>query len=81
MYNKYGKCTLFLLIKTQFGLEVYDMKEISNTFKEDDCCMTATTNTGVYVVGKQKADADKHPKADAKRIAEAVERTAMYGKK
>lgn len=43
--------------------------------------MTATVNNGVYVVGKQKPDAEKQPKADAKRIAEAVKRTAAYKKK
>lgn len=44
--------------------------------------MTATTNNNlVYVVGKQKPEADKQPKADAKRIAEAVARTAKYVKK
>lgn len=45
--------------------------------KEDDCCMTATGKV-VYIVGKQKPEADKQPKADAKRIAEAVSRTAKY---
>lgn len=43
--------------------------------------MTATTNHGVYIFGKQKPDADKQPKADAKRIAEAKKRTAQYEKK
>lgn len=43
--------------------------------------MTATTGKMVYVVGKQKPDADKLPKADAKRIAEAIARTAKYVKK
>ena len=43
--------------------------------------MTATTSKVVYVVGKQKPDADKQPKADAKRIADAVARTAKYIKK
>lgn len=39
--------------------------------------MTATDKV-VYIVGKQKSEADKQPKADAKRIAEAVLRTAKY---
>lgn len=43
--------------------------------------MTAATGNVVYIVGKQKPDADKKPKADAKRIAEAVARTAKYIKK
>ena len=43
--------------------------------------MTAATNKVVYVVGKQKPGADKLPKADAKRIADAVARTAKYIKK
>lgn len=43
--------------------------------------MTATTGQVVYVVGKQKPDTDRQPKADAKRIAEAVARTAKYVKK
>lgn len=42
--------------------------------------MTAADKV-VYVVGKQRPEADKLPKADAKRIAEAVERTAKYVKK
>jgi hypothetical protein len=46
--------------------------------KEDDCCMTATTGKVVYVVGKQKPQADKQEKSNAKRIAEAVARTAKY---
>lgn len=43
--------------------------------------MTATVNNGVYVVGKQTPNASKQPKADAKRIAEAIKRTATYKKK
>lgn len=43
--------------------------------------MTATTQKVVYVVGKQKPEAAKQPKADAQRIAEAVARTAKYVKK
>lgn len=43
--------------------------------------MTATTGQVVYVVGKQKPEAESQPKADAKRIAEAVARTAQYVKK
>lgn len=43
--------------------------------------MTATTGKMVYVVGKPKPNADKLPKADAKRIAEAIARTAKYVKK
>ena len=44
----------------------------------DDCCMTTTTSTGAYIFGKEKPNADKQPKADAKRIAEAIERTKKY---
>ena len=47
------------------------MKESLETDKEDDCCMTAITNNGVYVFGKLKPDADKQPKADVKRMTEA----------
>jgi hypothetical protein len=47
----------------------------------DDCCMTATTSTGAYIFGKEKSDADNQPKADTKRIAEAVERTQKYLRK
>lgn len=43
--------------------------------------MTATTGKVVYVVGKQKPDVNNQPKADAKRIAEAVARTAKYLRK
>ena len=43
--------------------------------------MTATTGKVVYVVGKQKPEADKQQKSNAKRIAEAVARTAKYVKK
>ena len=43
--------------------------------------MTATTGKVVYVVGKQKPQADKQEKSNAKRIAEAVARTAKYVKK
>ncbi len=43
--------------------------------------MTATTHNGVYVVGKKKPNADNQPKADARRIAEAVARTSKYRKK
>lgn len=46
----------------------------------DDCCMTATTSSGAYIFGKEKSDADKQPKADANRIAEAIERTKKYVK-
>lgn len=48
---------------------------------EDDCCMTATTNKGIYVVGKLKPNADKQAKISAKKIADAVKRTAEYKKK
>ena len=44
----------------------------------DDCCMTATTSTSAYIFGKEKPGADKQSKADANRIAEAVERTKKY---
>jgi hypothetical protein len=47
----------------------------------DDRCMTATTSTGAYIFGKEKSDADNQPKADTKRIAEAVERTQKYLRK
>lgn len=56
------------------------MNEPMKLQKEDDCCMTATAKV-VYVVGKQKPETDRQPKADAKRIAEAVSRTAKYIKK
>lgn len=74
-------CTL--LVEIQFGhgvCNVYDFTE-TNFENEEDCCMTATTGKVVYVVGKQKPDANKQPKADAKRIADAVARTAKYIKK
>ena len=44
----------------------------------DDCCMTATTTTGAYIVGKDKSNVDNLPKASANRISEAVERTKKY---
>ena len=56
---------------------MYDVSEPMKLLKEDDCCMTATGKV-VYIVGKQEPEADKQPKADAKRIAEAVSRTAKY---
>ena len=44
--------------------------------------MTSSVNNhGVYIVGKRKADAAKQPKADAKRIADAVNQVAVYKKK
>lgn len=43
--------------------------------------MTAVFKNHVYIVGKQKSDADKLPKADAKRIAEAVAHVSQYKKK
>ena len=47
----------------------------------DDCCMTATTSTGAYIFGKEKSDVGQQPKADARRIAEAIERTQKYIRK
>lgn len=38
----------------------------------------STIRDNVYIVGKEKTDTDKLPKADANRIAEAVERTKKY---
>lgn len=66
--------------QTWFGWGVCGMNEPMKLQGEDDCCMTATDKV-VYVVGKQKPEAEKQPKADAKRIAEAVSRTAKYIKK
>lgn len=43
--------------------------------------MTAVKNDGVYMVGKEKADAKVIVKADAKRLAEAVKRTSIYKEK
>ena len=41
--------------------------------------MTEAPNTNrAYIVGEPKPQADKLPKADAKRIAEAVARVAKY---
>lgn len=60
---------------------IFPEDELLEPKKEDDCCMTATTGKVVYVVGNQKPEAEKQPKADAKRIAEAVARTAKYVKK
>ena len=51
----------------------------SNT-SVDDYCMTATTSTGAYIFGKQKPEAEKQPKADAKRIAEAKANIEKYTK-
>lgn len=47
----------------------------------DDYCMTSTTSTGAYIVGKEKPEADKQPKADSSVIADAVERTKKYIRK
>ena len=47
----------------------------------DDCCMTATTSTGAYIFDKEKFCADNPLKANANRIAEAVERTKKYVRK
>ena len=38
-------------------------------------CMTSAKINHVYIFGKQKPDAYKQPKADTKRIAEAIKRT------
>lgn len=38
----------------------------------DDCCMTAPVSNIAYIVGKKNPDSDGLPKADAKRIAEAI---------
>ena len=42
--------------------------------------MTATNFNGVYIVGKRRADAPNTPVANAKRVAEAIRRTAQYRK-
>jgi len=49
--------------------------------KRNDCCMTAAVQNSAYVFGKEKPNADQQPKANAKRIAEAVENTKKYIKR
>ena len=44
----------------------------------DDFCMTATTSTGAYIVGKEKNDANQQTNADANRIAEAKSNIEKY---
>ena len=44
----------------------------------DDFCMTATTSTGAYIFGNEQINVDNQTKADANRIADAVERTKKY---
>lgn len=48
------------------------------TNRTDDCCMANNTNGYVYFV--DNIDSLKEYKADANRIAEAVERTKNYTK-
>ena len=50
----------------------------SSNASVNDYCMTATTSTGAYIFGKEKSNVDQQPKADANRIAEAIERTKKY---
>ena len=54
---------------------------VKNALGDEDCCMTATNSSGAYIVGKEKPDAEKQPKADTNRIAEAVEITKKYMRK
>ena len=70
----------FLSMKSSVG-GAHAVDKSVNLQKEDDYCMTATTDKVVYVVGRQKPDAGKQPVLDAKKIAEAVARTAKYVKK
>lgn len=51
-----------------------------DTLERDDCCMTATKNSGVFMVEKPKTRAS-HTKISGKRIAQAVRSTAAYRKK
>lgn len=43
--------------------------------------MSTKGNGHVYIFGKPKPGADKQPKADAKRIAEAKKNIEKYAKK
>lgn len=43
--------------------------------------MTAVRSNGVYMVGKEKPNAEKITKVDAKRLAKAVKRTSEFKKK
>lgn len=47
----------------------------------DDCCMTATDNTGAYIFGKEKPNVDNMPKADANRIEQARDNISKYEKR
>lgn len=51
-----------------------------NTY-DDNCCMTATTNTGVYVFDKEHISADTQSKDNINRIAEAKANISKYLKK
>ena len=50
-------------------------------FKDDDRCMAAPATGFAYIFGREKPGADKLPKADAKRIAEAIANVAPYIRK
>lgn len=52
----------------------------NETMERDDCCMTATKNSGVFVVEKPKQGAAQ-AKISGERIAQAVKSTAAYRKK
>lgn len=57
------------------------VKSMKNrTMEKDDCCMTATKNSGVFVVAKPKQGAAQ-AKISGERIAQAVNSTAAYRKK
>lgn len=52
-----------------------------NITERDDCCMTSTQNTGVYVIREAPKSDEKHAEASAQRIAQALRNTAAYTKK
>ena len=68
-----------LIIKLKEPFVIGDINNECTEYPEkNDCCMTAANTNNVYIFGKQKPDADKQPKADAIRIAEAAKRIKKY---
>lgn len=52
--------------------------DATDTVEPNRCHAHPCSHNGVYIVGKQKHDADQLPKADADRIAQAKERISAY---
>ena len=76
-FNSKPESYVCIGVKEPFVIENINNECTEYPEKNDNCMTSAKTNC-VYIFGKQKPDANKQPKADAKRIAEAIERTKKY---